>query len=194
MREPRRVYFEGQFVGEVPDTGDMEHDLKAMSALLTSHGLNPLSPNQAIFRQAAAFATNATYLFNTGLRGVPPPIPMNLIPFVVNAAFAVELYLKTIGGLYGLNLRGHDLLELFDELPEEAKELLQREISGAQPACVVKDLGGFRAEIERVRHAFVKWRYLHERNRAGEIRVVEFTHVINILHNTCRTDERLRSA
>jgi hypothetical protein len=35
---------------------------------------------------------------------------------------------------------------------------------------------------------------LHERSRASEIRFVEFIHVINVLHNTCRTDDRLKLA
>jgi hypothetical protein len=68
MKEPRKIYFEGKFVGEVPDTGNMQADLKAMSALLRSQaGAAPLTRPQAAFRQASAFAINAQHLFNTGL-------------------------------------------------------------------------------------------------------------------------------
>jgi hypothetical protein len=116
----------------------------------------------------------------------------DVIPFAVNAAFAIELYLKTLGSLYGLNMHGHDLLDLFDELPAEAKELLRREIARVPSTQVIKDLTSFRTEIERVRHVFIEWRYLHERSSASEIRFVEFIHVINVLHNTCRTDDRLK--
>jgi hypothetical protein len=193
MKEPRKVYFEGKFVGEVPDTGDMQADLKAMSELMRARGVAaPLTRCQATFRQAAAFATNASYLFNTGLTGAPPRNPINVIPFVVNAAFAVELYLKTLGCVCGLNMRGHDLLELFDELTAEAKDLLQREITRSPATEGIKDLSGFRTEIERARHLFVEWRYLHERNRASEVRFVELIHVLNVLHNACRSDERLK--
>jgi hypothetical protein len=120
---------------------------------------------------------------------------MSLIPFVVNAAFALELYLKTLNRLYGKDLRrDHDLLVLFDELSPEAKEALRQEISKAPPTAGIKDLVAFRAEIERVRHAFVEWRYLHERTRAGEIRFVELIFVLNVLHNTCRADVRLKAS
>jgi hypothetical protein len=192
MKEPRKIYFEGKFVGEVPETGDRETDLKAMSKLLRERGYMPLNRDQSIFRQAAAFAETASYLFNTGLVGVPPRNPINVIPFVVNAAFAVELYLKTLGHLYGLKMRGHDLLELFDGLPAEAKELLRQEIARAPATEGIKDLTGFRTEIERVRGVFVEWRYLHERDRAPEIRFRELIHVIQVLHNTCRSDPRLK--
>ncbi len=192
MKELRKIYFEGKFIGEVPDTGDMQADMKAASRLLTDHGVaQPLNRCQAAFRQAAAFAKNAEYLFS-GLRGAPPQNPMNVIPFVVNAAFAVELYLKTIGCLHGLKLHGHDLLELFDELPVKAKERLQEEIAKSPKTEGINDLDGFRTEVERARHLFREWRYLYERNDAPEVRFIEFTHIVSVLHNICRTDDRLR--
>src|SRR5689334_11255512 len=98
MRKPKQVYFDGKFIGEVPDTGDQLADLKAMSALLNAApGVpKPLNRCQATFRQAVAFVQNAQHLFNTGLTGAPSRNPINVIPFAVNAAFAVELYLKTL--------------------------------------------------------------------------------------------------
>jgi hypothetical protein len=194
MKEPRKIFFEGKFVGEVPDTGDLQADLKVMSALLKARGVAvPLTRAQAAFRQAAAFAMNAQYLFNTGLIGVPPVNPINVIPFVVNAAFAAELYLKTLGCVYGQDKRGHDLLKLFDHLPAEAKELLRQEIARAPPTEGIKDLASFRVEIGQMRGLFEEWRYLHERDSSGvEIRFKELTHVLNVLHNTCRNHDQLK--
>lgn len=193
MREPRKLYYDGKFVGEVPDTGDLKADIKAMSELLRASGVAaPLNKCQATFRQAAAFSINASYLFNTGLIGAPPRNPINVIPFVVNAAFAIELYLKTLCSVHGLEMRGHDLLDLFDQLPADAVEQLRQEIAGAPATEGIKDLTGFRVEIERLRHAFVEWRYLYERDSASEIRFLEFLHILNVLHNTCRKDERLK--
>lgn len=195
MKEPLKVHFDGKFIGEVPQTGDRETDLKAMSALLCERGVAaPLTRCQATFRQASAFATNASYLFSSGLTGVPPRNPMNVIPFVVNAALAVELYLKTLGCVYDLKMHGHDLLDLFDELPAKAKERLRLEIAKAPATEGIKDLIGFRTEIERARHLFIEWRYLYERDSASEVRFVEFIHILNVLHNTCRTDDRLKPA
>jgi hypothetical protein len=131
MLEPRKIYFDGKYIGEVPQTGDQETDLKAMSKLLNERGHLRPTRDQAMFGQAAAFADNAAHLFRTGLAGIPPPRPANVIPFAVNAALAAELYLKTLGHLHGVvNMRGHDLLRLFDRLPAEAKERLRQEIAG----------------------------------------------------------------
>jgi hypothetical protein len=92
MKEPQKIFFDGKLIGEVPATDNLEKFLAAASALLQSKGHNPLTPDQAIFRQAASFATTASYLFNNDLLGVPRN-PMSMIPFVVNASFALELYL-----------------------------------------------------------------------------------------------------
>jgi len=195
MKEPRKIYFEGQFVGEVPDTGNVQADMKAASALLRSHaGAKPLTRPQAAFRQASAFALNAQHLFNTGLIGTPPRKPMNVIPFAVNAAFAIELYLKTLGFIHGRKLHGHDLLSLLDDLPAEAKDLLRLEITSAPATEGIKDFDGFRTEVARVRHVFKEWRYLHERDSAPEIRFLEFIRVLDVLHNVCRTNEQIRPA
>lgn len=195
MKEPRKIYFDGKFVGEVPDTGDLKADLAAMSELLRASGAPaPLTKSQATFRQASAFAINASHLFNTGLTGVPPQNPINVIPFAVNAAFAVELYLKTLASVHGLEMRGHDLLELFDQLPPEVLELLRCEIALAPPTEGITDLAGFRVEVERLRHVFVEWRYLYERNTASEIRFHELIRILDVLHNVCRKDDRLKPA
>ena len=168
MTEPRKIFVDGQFIGEVPNTGDTQKDVEAMSALMRAKGVHrTVTPDQAIFRQAVSFATTASYLFKKDLAGWPRN-PMSVVPFVVNSAFALEPYLKTLSLLYGKEQRGHDLLELFDELPADATEALRQEISKAPPTAAGKDLVAFRAEIERVRHAFVEWRYLHERTRAGK--------------------------
>jgi hypothetical protein len=192
MKEPKKVFFDGKFVGEVPDTGDAQADLKAMSTLLTERGVAaPLTRPQAAFRQASAFAINAQHLFNTGLIGAPPSNPMNVIPFAVNAAFAIELYLKTLGFVHGRKPHGHNLLDLLDDLPAEAKEQLRLEIARAPATTGIKDFDGFRTEVGRARNVFKEWRYLHERSSAPEIRFLEFIHVLNVLHNVCRTDDRI---
>ncbi len=192
MVEPRKLFVDGKFIGEVPNTGDTQKDVEAMSALMRAKGIHrTVTPDQAIFRQAVSFATTASYLFNKDLLGFPRN-PMSLVPFVVNATFALELYLKTVSLLHGSEQRGHDLLELFDALPPDATEALRHEISKAPSTRSVADLSAFRVEIERVRHAFVEWRYLHERTRAGEIKFAELIFVLHVLHNVCQVDPRLK--
>jgi hypothetical protein len=192
MTEPRKIFVDGQFIGEVPNTGDNQKDVEAMAALMRAKGVHrTVTPDQAIFRQAVSFATTASYLYKKDLAAWPRN-PMSVVPFVVNSAFALELYLKTLSLLYGKEQRGHDLLELFDELPADATDALRRNFDKTTFSCGITETAAFRAEIERVRHAFVEWRYLHERNRAGEIRFPELIFVMNVLHDTCRADFRLQ--
>jgi HEPN domain-containing protein len=191
MKEPRKIFVDGQFIGEVPITDDNQKDMEAAIALMRAKGVyRQTTPEQAIFRQAVSFATTASYLHKNDLADVPRN-GMSVVPFVVNSAFALELYLKALSLLYGTELRGHDLLDLFDALPAEAKEALRQNFGKTAWPCGITEIAAFRAEIERVRHAFVEWRYLHERNRASEIRFVELIFVMNVLHDTCRTDRRL---
>jgi hypothetical protein len=68
---------------------------------------------------------------------------------------------------------------------------LSEEIAKVPATDPIKDLVGFRAEIERIRHVFKEWRYLYERSSATQIKFVEFTRVLDFLHNTCRVDDRL---
>jgi hypothetical protein len=124
MSDPRKLYVDGQFIGEVPVTGDNQKDAQAAIALMRAKGVyRETSPEQAIFRQAVSFATTASYLYKRDL-ATKPWNGMSVAPFVVNAAFALELYLKTLSILQGNELRGHDLLELFDALPHGAHKAL----------------------------------------------------------------------
>jgi len=191
MADMKQLFVNGKYVGDYESTGDIESDGEAAIALMRAKGIyQETTPEQAIFRQAVSFATTSSYLYKSDLTTVPRN-GMSVAPFVVNAAFALELYLKTVGLLYGNELRGHDLLELFDALPPAAHEALVSNFAKSTWPCAIADIAAFRAEIERLRHAFIQWRYLHERNRAGEIRFVEMIFVMEVLHETCRADHRL---
>jgi len=193
MTEMKQLFVNGKYVGEYESSGDAEGDREAAIAFMRAKGIyQETTPEQAIFRQAVSFATTASYLYTRDLTTVPRN-GMSVAPFVVNAAFALELYLKTVGLLHNNELRGHDLLELFDALPSAAHEALFSNFGKSKWLCGIADMIAFRAEIERLRHAFIQWRYLHERNRAGEIRFVEMIFVMEVLHETCRADSRLNT-
>jgi hypothetical protein len=40
MTEPRKIFVDGQFIGEVPNTGDTQKDVEAMSALMRAKGIH----------------------------------------------------------------------------------------------------------------------------------------------------------
>jgi hypothetical protein len=194
MNDPRELYFNGQFIGEVPNTGDYTKDTEATIALMKAKGVHrEITPEQAIFRQAVSFATTAAYLHKRDL-ATAPWNAMSIVPFVVNAAFALELYLKTANLLFGEQARGHDLLDLFDALPISARDTIFANFAKSTWPCDIADMVAFRSAIERLRHAFVQWRYLHESNRAAEIRFPELIFLMEVLHETCRSDIRLQAS
>ena len=86
------------------------------------------SPELRMFQQALSFATTAAYLHNRDLKSVPSN-PLSIAPFVVNSAFAIELYLKALARCYGIQLTNeHNLLRLYDKLPSEAGALIQNRL------------------------------------------------------------------
>jgi hypothetical protein len=87
----------GVIVGEYLGSDDQDEDVEAARDMLRAKGLysSPSLPS-AMLGQANAFAyvANATYMDLMKNRG--PNKPIVAAPFVVNAAFSVELYLKTL--------------------------------------------------------------------------------------------------
>ena len=88
--------------------------------------------------------------------------PQYLIPFIVNASFACELYLKAI--LTHDNVPystkgtdGHDLKKLFATLPDVRKTFIIERM----PFDFSSD---FNEMLEEIRFAFKEWRYWFEGN------------------------------
>ena len=192
MVDTKELYLDGKLVGEYAATGDDHKDKELAIALLREKGLyQQTTLEQAMFRQAVSFATTASYLYTRDLTTVPRN-GLSVAPFVVNSAFALELYLKTLGQLYNKQMRGHDLLDLFDALPLEAHQALQRNFVKSTWQCGITELADFRKTLEDMRRAFVEWRYLHETGRAGEIRFAPMIFVMEVLHEVCRASDKVR--
>lgn len=191
MTDLRQVYFNGQLIGEVPNTGDHEVDLLASKQLLDDHGLlHELSPIQATFQQAYSFAALSAQVYRQHLVKVPRQ-GGSLVPFVVNSAFAIELYLKTVARIYGSALRGHDLLGLFDALPALAHAELERTLLSCTTSDI-QSMSDFRTALEKMRKLFVEWRYLHEGGSAAEVHFPTLILILEVLHNTCRQRDEIR--
>ena len=82
---------------------------------------------------------------------------------------ATELALK---GLLmrevGAAPQSHDLIELFDQLPERTRRRLEEKMPGVPPVHpqLPSVFPGIREVLEENRTLFVEWRYLHERFHA----------------------------
>ncbi len=101
------------------------------------------------------------------------------IPAIVNGAFTLELYFKS---MLPPKTRGHELKELYDNLSSEIK----CEIKDAVTSHLTKLAWGkqFEEYLEDLNNVFVDWRYISEKNYAiGYLgnRINEYLQVLEIL-------------
>lgn len=187
MNSIKDVYLNGKLIGAVPMSGDDKLDQERVVQLLKDKGLyRETTAIQAIYQQAISFATTSSYLYQRDLVKVPRN-GLSVAPFVVNSAFAIELYIKTLGKIFNTPLHGHDLLELFDSLPVEAHSALRQHFSKARWPSEISTLEDYRKAIEQMRNAFVEWRYLHENQEANEVQIPPMIFVMEVLHETCNS-------
>ena len=182
---PKTVLLNGIVVGEVVSTGDLEHDAEAVRQFLKSKGLHKeISLYQAIYNQAVAFANTSAYLYERDLRRSPRK-GVSAVPFVVNAAFGIELYLKALAQKHGLALRGHELIKLYEALPSKA----HMEIEAVTPKCAANraldEAPNFLAYLKNLNSTFVEWRYSYELERTGAVHIEPTIFVMEVLHEAC---------
>jgi hypothetical protein len=186
QRKTKRLYLDGEFIGEIPVVGDQEQDMRAALAFMESKGLKrEVTRVGGAFRQAQSFGKAASLIYQADLRVEPRYLP-SIAPFIVNLVFSIELYLKTLGEFHGVTLRGHNLSILLDHLPPEAL----RQIEQFAAICAKRRNGlpnpDFRRCLMELNDAFVEWRYLHERERTSGIHFGSAIFVAETLHEACR--------
>jgi len=182
----KTVLLNGIDVGEVLSTGDIERDAEAVRQFLKSRGLHKeTSQFQAILNQAVAFANTSAYLYKRDLRRSPRK-GISVAPFVVNAAFAIELYLKALAQKHGVALRGHELIKLHNALPRKA----HTEIEAVTMQCAANRALGeppdFLAYLKDLNNTFMEWRYCYELERTGAVHIEPTIFVMEVLHEACR--------
>ena len=183
----KSIVVNGVAVGEVEATGDLMLDAKIAHEYLGKKGLlKQRSPAGEIFSTAQAFANTSAHLYENGLKKQPSK-GASIVPFVVNSAFAIELYFKALGKKHQVTLRGHELLKLYEGLPKAAIA----EIEEAIPRCA-KDQGlgdspNFVEYLKELNSAFVDWRYIFEKSQSGPIRIEPTIFVMQVLHEAFRS-------
>jgi hypothetical protein len=183
--ETKEVVFNGVVVGKIAATGDMERDAKAAQKFLEGKGFQvKASRFQAILNQAVGFMNVSAHLYDQDLRHMPFK-GISAAPFVVNAAFSIELYLKALAQKHGASLRGHELTKLYKALPPKARE----EVEAVIPRCAEsRSLGeppNFSAYLESLNNAFVEWRYLYEAEKSNMVLMEPTIFVMQVLHEAC---------
>lgn len=186
-RKMKTVYLNGMAVGQVPAAGDLEQDMAVARQFLKDKGLyQETTLVQAMFRQAASFCSTSAYLFERDLRKVPRN-GLGVAPFVVNSAFSIELYLKTLGQIHGTSLKGHKLLELYDSLPAEAHRAIEVAIPASAQKRKLEDSINLREFISELNNTFVEWRYCYEVGHTNQVRIEPTIFVMEVLHEACRS-------
>ncbi len=177
----KSISLNGIIVGEVATTGSIEKDAKAAYNFLNERGLlNERKPDREIFNAAVSFANTSELLYEKSLKKRPSK-GVHIIPFVVNSAFSIELYIKALAQKHGATLTGHKLLKLYQELPEKALS----EIENVIPKCasdrkITKP--NFIEYLKELNSAFVDWRYIFEKEESSPIRIEPTIFVMQVLH------------
>lgn len=130
---------------------------------------------------ASCFFQAATRIHEADLRASPRREPMMIVPFVVNASFACELFLKTLAQLEGVRLRGHTLNELFAALPMQVRKQLYHAWITADRRESLDDSETLEAVLNGLSNSFVEWRYTHEKERVTAPSSASIFHLLRVL-------------
>jgi hypothetical protein len=178
------IILNGIIVGSYDATDDNEKDMEAVREFLKEKGLHKeVTTNDAMYGQANAFAEVANGLYKRDL--IYSPFKGSSVPpFVVNASFSIELYLKTIHDAYGNKIRGHHLSIIYKKLPEKGKEYFLNAANDIRHLYKLKEGSDIDTCIESLNEAFEQWRYLYEYDRIDtEIQSIRYT--MHVAHEAC---------
>ncbi len=83
-------------------------------------------------------------------------IKMLIVPAIVCAALSIEIGIKSLILKAGGSPWGHNLSELFEQLPGTVKDSIIATVGG--------DRTQFMPSLAAVAHSFAEWRYIYERS------------------------------
>ena len=178
------ILFNGVLVGSYEATGDMEKDAQATRDFLSKKGLlKEITENDQMFGLANSFAEVANAIYSNHLKKSPYK-GSSTVPFVVNATFSIELYLKTINNAYGNKIKVHNLVKLYANIPKAGKEIFITASNDVRPKYQLEIGANIHTCIESLSCAFEDWRYLYEKNRMSvELQSIRYT--MNVAFEAC---------
>lgn len=177
--EPNRkdIVVNGVVVGQYESTGDMKKDIEICHQYLKDKGLwKEVDISTMMFNQAQSFAKTANDLYTNGIKASPRNF-LCFTPFVVNAAFSIEVYLKTIHKMHGQERRGHSLNALYKSLPKEAKRIIEEVAHSTKNNYNITENIEFINYLSNLDRAFEQWRYIYE----SDTEAIEFLKTIYIM-------------
>ena len=112
-----------------------------------------------IFETACVFFDGAGFCLQAADMG-NPGVLSHRIPAIVNAAFACEVFLKTLLRLFDIPLeKEHKLKQLYKRLPQDIQERIKAGATARYGRWT--DIWG-QDYLDNISNAFIKWRYHYE--------------------------------
>jgi hypothetical protein len=181
----KEIILNGVAVGSYESTENNEMDMEIVQKYLENNGLHKESTlTEQIFGQANCFASVAISLYKNDLK-VSPFKLQSTSPFVVNAAFAIELYLKAIHNAYGNSIRGHHLENLYKKIPDTGKLHVLDASKDVRSLYQLPDGADIDTCFESLSYAFENWRYIYEKNQLKvELQSIRYT--LHVTAEACR--------
>lgn len=185
---PKDLVLNGKIVGQYISTGDTELDLPIALAKLRElgHEHSEVPQWMHIRQQALHFQDTCALLLQAENSRPTGARPFAIIPYVVNSAFCVELYLKALALKHGKKLRGHELLELYKELPADALTDIKLSIPAALRDAPISGDPDVLEFVSTMSSVFVQWRYAYEQEKLNELRMDVLRFMRMLMFYACR--------
>jgi len=170
------ILVNGIVIGSYEATGDHKKDIKAAQKIIRQKGLDEVvTENDSMFGQAVSFSTVAENIYTDAFKKSPYK-GMFMGPFVVNGAFSIEVFLKTIHNAYGNKVRGHHLLNIYKGMPKKGKEIFNNAANDVRPRYSLNEGEDIISCLSNLSKAFEDWRYIYEKNELyTEIQSIRYT-------------------
>lgn len=170
------ILFNGVLIGTHESTGDYKKDAELVHLFLKEKGfIKTISLNDQIFGQANVFAKVANNIYSNDLKKSPFK-GSSVCPFIVNAAFSIELYLKAINDCYGNKIRGHNLANLYNKIPADGKSYFLKAATELRNRYELPQGTDINTCLESLSYAFENWRYIYEHNHIEtELQSIRYT-------------------
>ncbi len=153
----------------VDDSGDPLNNQERLIALAIEKGLIEINDQAEMMKsQAASFANVAIRLYEENIRNMKrddrssmQKVKDVISPYAVNISFSIEMYLKCLKMKYAQHLFKHELIILYDDLPDELKPKIDEKTIEVEEEWGISERKVFREYLRYLDNAFVQWRYIH---------------------------------
>ncbi|MDO3384626.1 hypothetical protein QWI17_02115 [Gilvimarinus sp. SDUM040013] len=177
----KTVMCDNKPVGYVKDVQDPKEAARLAQELLKSNGLwHDIPKAEMIYGQAQSFANASAHIYKKDLKSSPIN-PQGITPFVVNAAFSAEMYLKCLQEIHGEVTESHVLTTLFKSLPNKVKDRINKTCKSFESQYEVEKGVLFKDHLKSINHAFINWRYIYDKS-TEYVNIQRIIFVLQVLH------------